>query len=66
MEIMESSSNFRSFKNCGTATVDKSLNLATLFATENCKQIKTILKLVRCPKGLFDKFNILEFKRGAE
>ena len=24
------------------------------------------LALVRCPKWLFDKFNILEFKRGAE
>ena len=45
MEIMESSSNFWSSENRGTATVDKSLNLATLFATENCKQITIDFKI---------------------
>ena len=36
------------------------------FATLNILQIVPVIKLVRCPKWLFDKFNILEFKRGAE
>ena len=44
MEIMESSSNLKSFKNRGT--VNELLNLATLFATENCKQIKIDFKIM--------------------
>ena len=40
---MESSSNLWSSENRGT--VDKSLNLATLFATENCKQITIDFKI---------------------